>query len=140
MQVRHLNFILALNVCQVLDLCSHGCKLWWNRRHSKEAANHCQKTGGLSTWRQPVENVLHGGVWSKVSTNDPSQGLISTSIAAHPRKIQCTSGFSVMNSQSPNPNVLVGAMVGGPDEHDRFPDERSDYEQSEQLLTLTHPW
>nr|TKR59152.1 hypothetical protein D5086_0000324990 [Populus alba] len=67
------------------------------------------------------------------------RGSSLPSIAAHPRKIQCTSGFSVMNSQSPNPNVLVGAMVGGPDEHDRFPDERSDYEQSEPATYINAP-
>ncbi|KAF2325138.1 hypothetical protein GH714_023026 [Hevea brasiliensis] len=59
------------------------------------------------------------------------RGSSLPSIAVHPAKIQCSSGFSVMKSQSPNPNILVGAVVGGPDRHDRFPDQRSDYEQSE---------
>uniref|UniRef100_A0A3N7EJV6 Endoglucanase n=1 Tax=Populus trichocarpa TaxID=3694 RepID=A0A3N7EJV6_POPTR len=67
------------------------------------------------------------------------RGSSLPSIATHPGKIQCTSGFSVMNSQSPNPNVLVGAIVGGPDEHDRFPDERSDYEQSEPATYINAP-
>ncbi|KAH8517309.1 hypothetical protein H0E87_005307 [Populus deltoides] len=67
------------------------------------------------------------------------RGSSLPSITTHPGKIQCTSGFSVMNSQSPNPNVLVGAIVGGPDEHDRFPDERSDYEQSEPATYINAP-
>ncbi|XP_058188131.1 endoglucanase 17 [Rhododendron vialii] len=60
-------------------------------------------------------------------------------IAAHPAKIQCSSGFSIMNSQSPNPNILVGAVVGGPDQHDHFPDRRSDYEQSEPATYINAP-
>ncbi|KAJ6972921.1 hypothetical protein D5086_026280 [Populus alba] len=67
------------------------------------------------------------------------RGSSLPSMAAHPAKIQCSSGFSVMKSQSPNPNILVGAIVGGPDEHDRFPDERSDYEQSEPATYMNAP-
>ncbi|KAF2315036.1 hypothetical protein GH714_037633 [Hevea brasiliensis] len=61
------------------------------------------------------------------------------SIAAHPAMIQCSSGFSFMNSESPNPNTLVGAVVGGPDQHDKFPDQRSDYEQSEPSTYINAP-
>ncbi|KAB2616287.1 endoglucanase 17 [Pyrus ussuriensis x Pyrus communis] len=60
-------------------------------------------------------------------------------IAAHPAKIQCSSGFSVMSSQSPNPNILVGAVIGGPDKNDKFPDQRSDYEQSEPATYINAP-
>ncbi|KAF8387720.1 hypothetical protein HHK36_026374 [Tetracentron sinense] len=67
------------------------------------------------------------------------RGSSLPSVAAHPSKIQCSSGFNIMNSQSPNPNILVGAVVGGPDEHDRFPDERSDYEQSEPATYTNSP-
>ncbi|QCD86873.1 endoglucanase [Vigna unguiculata] len=51
------------------------------------------------------------------------RGSSLPSIGVHPGKIQCHAGFGVMNSQSPNPNVIVGAIVGGPDQHDRFLDE-----------------
>ncbi|XP_057439254.1 endoglucanase 17-like [Lotus japonicus] len=67
------------------------------------------------------------------------RGSSLPSIGVHPGKIQCSEGFSVMNSQSPNPNVLVGAVVGGPDQHDMFPDERSDYEQSEPATYINAP-
>ncbi|KAK1398829.1 hypothetical protein POM88_008692 [Heracleum sosnowskyi] len=43
------------------------------------------------------------------------RGSSLPSIASHPSKIQCTAGFSVMKSQSPNPNILIGVVVGGPD-------------------------
>ncbi|KAJ8749612.1 hypothetical protein K2173_026261 [Erythroxylum novogranatense] len=59
--------------------------------------------------------------------------------SAHAAKIPCSSGFNYMNSQSPNPNILMGAVVGGPDQHDHFPDERSDYEQSEPATYVNAP-
>lgn len=67
------------------------------------------------------------------------RGSSLPSIASHPTKIQCSSGFNIMNSQSPNPNILVGAVVGGPDKHDQFPDQRSDYEQSEPSTYINAP-
>ncbi|GFS35627.1 glycosyl hydrolase 9B13 [Actinidia rufa] len=67
------------------------------------------------------------------------RGSSLPSIATHPAKIRCSSGFSIMNSQSPNPNIHVGAVVGGPDQHDQFPDQRSDYEQSEPSTYINAP-
>lgn len=67
------------------------------------------------------------------------RGSSLPSIKAHPAKIQCSAGFSVMNSAAPNPNLLIGAVVGGPDQNDRFPDQRSDYEQSEPATYTNAP-
>lgn len=61
------------------------------------------------------------------------------SVAAHPAKIQCSAGFAALSSNEPNPNILVGAVVGGPDSQDQFPDERSDYEQSEPATYMNAP-
>ncbi|KAK6941025.1 Glycoside hydrolase family 9 [Dillenia turbinata] len=67
------------------------------------------------------------------------RGSSLPSIQSHPAKIQCSSGFAIMNSQSPNPNILVGAVVGGPNKLDQFPDQRSDYEQSEPSTYINAP-
>ncbi|KAK4559062.1 hypothetical protein RGQ29_008346 [Quercus rubra] len=67
------------------------------------------------------------------------RGSSLPSVASHPAKIQCSPGFSFMKSQSPNPNILVGAVVGGPDQNDRFPDQRPDYEQSEPATYINAP-
>nr|GLL42567.1 endoglucanase 17 [Ipomoea trifida] len=67
------------------------------------------------------------------------RGSSLPSVATHPAKIQCNSGFRVMSSNAPNPNILVGAVVGGPDQQDRFPDQRSDYEQSEPSTYINAP-
>ncbi|XP_022875747.1 endoglucanase 17 isoform X2 [Olea europaea var. sylvestris] len=67
------------------------------------------------------------------------RGSSLPSTATHPAKIQCSAGFSVMKSPSPNPNILMGAIVGGPDQRDCFPDQRSDYEQSEPATYINAP-
>ncbi|PPD88443.1 hypothetical protein GOBAR_DD14614 [Gossypium barbadense] len=67
------------------------------------------------------------------------RGSSLPSVANHPAKIQCSAGFNFMKSQSPNPNILVGAVIGGPDQKDRFPDQRSDYEQSEPATYINAP-
>ncbi|EOA37572.1 hypothetical protein CARUB_v10011914mg [Capsella rubella] len=67
------------------------------------------------------------------------RGSSLPSVAAHPSKIQCHDGFSMYTSQSPNPNDLVGAVVGGPDHNDQFPDERSDYGRSEPATYINAP-
>lgn len=46
--------------------------------------------------------------------------------------IGCTEGYdSWYGMHDPNPNVLVGALVGGPDGNDGFRDERWNYMQTE---------
>lgn len=67
------------------------------------------------------------------------RGSSLPSMSAHPARIACGSGFSIMHSEIPNPNILIGAVVGGPDEHDRFPDVRSDYFQSEPATYINAP-
>lgn len=46
--------------------------------------------------------------------------------------IGCTQGYDLWYSrQDPNPNVIVGAIVGGPNNKDEFWDERENYMQTE---------
>ncbi|KAF7815306.1 endoglucanase 11-like [Senna tora] len=54
--------------------------------------------------------------------------------------IGCTQGYdNWYNSLGPNPNVLVGALVGGPDNEDNFMDRRSNYMQTEACTYNTAP-
>ena len=41
-----------------------------------------------------------------------------------------------INSGDPNPNVLIGAVVGGPDENDNYKDSRDNYESGEPALDI----
>jgi len=42
---------------------------------------------------------------------------------------QC--GWNDFNSPNPNPHILYGALVGGPDSNDRYTDNRADYIKNE---------
>ncbi|KAB1202594.1 Endoglucanase 11 [Morella rubra] len=54
--------------------------------------------------------------------------------------IGCTQGYDYWYSRlKPNPNVLVGALVGGPDLQDDFVDRRSNYMQTEACTYNTAP-
>ncbi|XP_042483484.1 endoglucanase 11-like [Macadamia integrifolia] len=54
--------------------------------------------------------------------------------------IGCTQGYNNWyGRKEPNPNVLVGALVGGPDSQDHFWDKRGDYKQSEACIYNTAP-
>ncbi|XP_028801741.1 endoglucanase 9-like [Neltuma alba] len=60
------------------------------------------------------------------------RGSSLPSLTTHPQSIGCDGGFQpFFHSMSPNPNILVGAVVGGPNQSDGFPDERDDYSHSE---------
>ncbi|XBH98839.1 endoglucanase 16-like [Triticum dicoccoides] len=54
--------------------------------------------------------------------------------------IGCAQGFDDwFGRKSANPNVVVGAIVGGPDRHDRFRDDRVNYMQTEACTYNTAP-
>ncbi|PSR95295.1 Endoglucanase [Actinidia chinensis var. chinensis] len=54
--------------------------------------------------------------------------------------IGCTQGYdNWYNHDVPNPNVVVGALVGGPDCQDNFSDERGNFMQTEACTYNTAP-
>lgn len=54
------------------------------------------------------------------------------SIKVHSTKVGCNDGYShYFYSNNPNPNVHIGAIVGGPNSNDQFSDLRSDHSHSE---------
>ncbi|CAN6468232.1 unnamed protein product [Victoria cruziana] len=87
----------------------------------------------------PLKMSFMVGYGPKYPERIHHRGSSLPSVAAHPQFIPCGAGFKAMDSSAPNPNVLVGAVVGGPDLHDRFPDERRDYEQSEPATYVNAP-
>lgn len=58
----------------------------------------------------------------------------AASIPQNGVKYTCTSGYKWRDSPNPNPHVLTGAMVGGPDKFDRFNDARNNYNQTEPTI------
>lgn len=61
------------------------------------------------------------------------------SVHAHPTHIACKAGSRYFLSPNPNPNVLVGAVVGGPNITDAFPDSRPYFQQSEPTTYINAP-
>ncbi|KAI5004050.1 hypothetical protein ZWY2020_031293 [Hordeum vulgare] len=49
-------------------------------------------------------------------------------------KYSCTDGNKLGDAKGKDPHVLMGAMVGGPDKHDKFKDARISYAQNEPAL------
>nr|XP_010920986.2 endoglucanase 15 [Elaeis guineensis] len=77
-------------------------------------------------------------------TNYPAKvhhrGASIVSIKNDPKPVSCQQGFSDwFNKDAPNPNVLVGAIVGGPDATDGYSDSRSNYQQNEPSTVNTAP-
>ncbi|KAH6820295.1 glycosyl hydrolase 9B18 [Perilla frutescens var. hirtella] len=58
----------------------------------------------------------------------------------HPQVVHCKEGSMFFNSSDPNPNVLVGAVVGGPGEDDAYGDDRADFRQSEPTTYINAPF
>ncbi|KAK9105936.1 hypothetical protein Scep_022780 [Stephania cephalantha] len=67
------------------------------------------------------------------------RGSSLPSITAHPALIQCKEGTRFYLSPNPNPNVLVGAVVGGPNRSDAFPDSRPFFQESEPTTYINAP-
>ncbi|XP_019177045.1 PREDICTED: endoglucanase 25-like [Ipomoea nil] len=56
------------------------------------------------------------------------------SIPKNKVRYNCKGGWKWRDSKKPNPNILVGAMVAGPDAHDGFHDVRTNYNYTEPTL------
>ncbi|QCD98552.1 endoglucanase 1-like [Vigna unguiculata] len=68
------------------------------------------------------------------------RGSSLPSVRARTQHISCNEGFQYLYSGSPNPNELVGAIVGGPDSNDNFSDDRNNYQQSEPATYINAPF
>ncbi|KAJ8632987.1 hypothetical protein MRB53_026323 [Persea americana] len=68
------------------------------------------------------------------------RGASIISIKKDPTQVTCKGGFNDwFNKNEPNPNVLYGAIVGGPDANDAYNDERTDFQQGEPSTVNTAP-
>lgn len=68
------------------------------------------------------------------------RGSSLPSVHDHSARIGCGDGFRYLYSSSPNPNVLVGAIIGGPDNRDNFLNDRNNYQQSEPATYINAPF
>ncbi|KAL6495742.1 Esterase/lipase/thioesterase [Orobanche gracilis] len=61
------------------------------------------------------------------------------SLKAHPAHIGCNAGPLYFSSSNPNPNILIGAVVGGPDSTDNYQDSRACFKESEPTTYINAP-
>lgn len=67
------------------------------------------------------------------------RGSSLPSVTHHPSHITCKGGSQYFFSKSPNPNLLVGAVVGGPNTRDQYSDARTYFRQSEPTTYINAP-
>ncbi|KAL6865368.1 hypothetical protein ACP4OV_016519 [Aristida adscensionis] len=67
------------------------------------------------------------------------RGASLPSIKSSPGKVTCKGGFAYMAKAAPNPNVIAGAIVGGPDANDWYNDTRQNYQQGEPSTVTVAP-
>ncbi|KAK7316558.1 hypothetical protein RJT34_00112 [Clitoria ternatea] len=80
------------------------------------------------------------GYGSKYPNRVHHRGASIVSYRENKGFIGCTQGYDDWyNTQKPNPNILVGALVGGPDLQDNFDDQRNNYMQTEACTYNTAP-
>ncbi|CAN0909117.1 Endoglucanase 5 [Linum grandiflorum] len=90
--------------------------------------------------KNPKSTSYLVGYGSKYSNHVHHRGASITSIFLLRAPVQCVEGYDTWYRKSdPNPNVIQGALVGGPDQNDNFSDDRSQYEQTEPTLTGNAP-
>lgn len=61
------------------------------------------------------------------------------SMDVHPQHMGCRDGDAYFASPAPNPNILIGAVVGGPSEDDSYLDSRYNVTQSEPTTYINAP-
>ncbi|KAL4281486.1 hypothetical protein GQ457_03G005770 [Hibiscus cannabinus] len=80
------------------------------------------------------------GYGPKYSVHVHHRGASIASFSALPSLVSCVDGFeNWYRRPEADPNVVYGALVGGPDQNDDFNDDRSNYEQTEPTLSGTAP-
>lgn len=80
------------------------------------------------------------GYGTNYPTHVHHRGASIPSISLLQPTVGCVQGYDTWyNRPQGNPNVLHGALVGGPDKNDGFSDDRSSYEQTEPTLSGCAP-
>ena len=73
----------------------------------------------------PLNFSFMAGFGARFPTQVHQRGASIVSIHENPNHVGCGEGFmNWFDTTEPNPNVLIGAIVGGPDSNDQFSDRR----------------
>ncbi|CAL0326191.1 unnamed protein product [Lupinus luteus] len=106
----------------------------------QELINFAKSQADYILGKNPKEMSYLIGYGSKYPLHVHHRGASIASIFSLHSEVGCVKGFEIWYSRpEPNPNVLFGGLVGGPDENDDFSDERSNYEQTEPTTSGSAP-
>ncbi|KDP22412.1 hypothetical protein JCGZ_26243 [Jatropha curcas] len=87
----------------------------------------------------PLNMSYMVGYGNKFPQRIHHRGSSLPSMADHPSHIDREIGSQFFNSRNPNPNLLVGAVVGGPSVNDSYSDWRPDFIYSEPTTYINAP-
>ncbi|RVW40139.1 Endoglucanase 23 [Vitis vinifera] len=98
-----------------------------------------QDKGELHFRKQSIGMSYMVGYGDKFPNRIHHRGSSLPSMEAHPDRIDCNGGTPYFQTQDPNPNLLTGAVVGGPAPDDSYADSRADVSQSEPATYINAP-
>ncbi|KAG4208942.1 hypothetical protein ERO13_A03G164400v2 [Gossypium hirsutum] len=105
-----------------------------------EVLNFAKSQADYILGKNPKSMSYLVGYGPKYPTHVHHRGASIASISVLPSMVSCVQGFEAWyRSPEADPNVIYGALVGGPDQNDGFNDDRSSYEQTEPTLSGSAP-
>ncbi|XP_077234391.1 endoglucanase 8-like [Tasmannia lanceolata] len=87
----------------------------------------------------PLSMSYMVGFGTKFPQRIHHRGSSLPSITQHPAHIECKEGTPYYLTPNPNPNLLIGAVVGGPNITDGYPDSRAFFIESEPTTYINAP-
>ncbi|GJZ61360.1 zinc finger, CCHC-type containing protein [Tanacetum coccineum] len=107
---------------------------------SQDLIAHAKKQVDYILGNNPMTMSYMVGFGEKYLTKIHHRGSSLPSIHDHPAPISCDAGGDYFNAESPNLNLHVGAIVGGPDRNDNYGDYRSNYGEAEPATYINAPF
>ncbi|KAJ4781412.1 Endoglucanase [Rhynchospora pubera] len=107
---------------------------------SKDLISLAKKQVDYILGQNPAGTSYMVGFGNRYPLHVHHRGSSLPALRDHPGRISCNDGFQYLYSGSPNPNLLVGAIVGGPDSGDGFSDDRNNYRQTEPATYINAPF
>ncbi|KAB2042432.1 hypothetical protein ERO13_D02G187700v2 [Gossypium hirsutum] len=105
-----------------------------------EVLNFAKSQADYILGKNPKSMSYLVGYGPKYPTHVHHRGASIASISVLPSMVSCVQGFEAWYRRpEADPNVIYGALVGGPDQNDGFNDDRSSYEQTEPTLSGSAP-
>lgn len=107
---------------------------------SQELLNFAKSQADYILGKNPKDMSYLVGYGPNYPVHVHHRGASIASVFALHSDVGCIQGFETWyHRPEPNPNVICGGLVGGPDKNDGFSDDRSNYEQTEPTLSGNAP-